>query len=303
MRTSWPRLRNALVNPATASPSPPLWARGEHSEEMKRSRFPEELDEEEVGLLSPPRVALSFFGCGTGFAVRSSCTAALPCALGATSGTTVFWEPERDEVFAGSIFNGAKLGFASGFFATLDAGTEILFVVGTLVGTAGALILAATDAGVVLGAAVGFEDEVNVCVIFGKGESGAVTDAGGFGVDAGAVGAFGTADLVPGLVSITGVAFTEDTGTVGAADFAGGFAGPEVLGVSLADFFPAEKVLIAFVGAVADGFLRGEEAFDFGFLPAGNLAMRGTINPLSNTVKLHAHFLAESSVVVPESKM
>jgi hypothetical protein len=171
-----------------------------------------------------------------------------------------------------------------------------LFVAGILDGTAGALILDATDAGVVFGVAAGFADEVNVCVIFGNGESGSVTFAGGFGVDGGAVGDFFRTDLIPGFASITGVGLAGGAETVGAeAGLGAGFVGPEVLDVSLDDFFPAKEVLIAFVEAIADGFLRGEEAFDFGFLPAGNLAMRGTINPLPKAVKLHAHFPSESS--------
>src|ERR1700683_4773640 len=39
MRTSWPRLRRALLKPETTSPRPPVWARGVHSELMNKMRF------------------------------------------------------------------------------------------------------------------------------------------------------------------------------------------------------------------------------------------------------------------------
>ena len=61
MRTSWPSLKRALLKPATASPSPPVWARGVHSEVMKRMRLLEEPDAATAGALI---LAVFFLGLG-----------------------------------------------------------------------------------------------------------------------------------------------------------------------------------------------------------------------------------------------
>jgi hypothetical protein len=189
--------------------------------------------------------------------------------------------------FAASIFSGATAGADFLPEVIFGAGT-VTFVVemgGVFGGAAGALILAATDAGVVFGAAPVFE--VSVWVIFGEGALGAGVFAAGFGAEklddfAGTTFGVGFARMIG--VSLAGGAepVADVTDLIVPAELAAEDEG-EV-------FLAAEEVPIARVGIVADGFVRGEEGFDFGFLPAGNLAMRGTVNLLPKAVKLDAAF-------------
>jgi hypothetical protein len=126
-------------------------------------------------------------------------------------------------------------------------------------------------------------------VIFGDGALGGGVFAAGFGAETPAVGDLADTTFGAGFVRMIGVSL----------------AGGEELVADVTDlivpaepavedegelFFAGEEVPIARVEVIADGFVRGEEGVGFGFLPAGNLAMRGTINLLPKAVKLDAAF-------------